>query len=167
MNPFTEDNLVEQTVIKLIKEVWGDGACHINAYTDAEDLRLGRGHRGEVVLEKFLLPALSGINSRLPQDVLMQAVEQLTRDRSHLSLVNANHEIYKILRDGANVQVPKGDGSSDTERVRFIDFENAGNNHFLCVSQFWVVGEMYARRADVVLFVNGIPPPKVSAKKKV
>lgn len=157
MNPFTEDNLVEQTVIQLIKDVWADEACHINAYTDAEDLRLGREHRGEVVLKKFLLPALSKINSRLPQDAIIQAVEQLTRDRSHLSLVKANHEVYKILRDGANVQVPKGDGSSDTEIVRFIDFENAGNNHFLCVSQFWVVGEMYTRRADVVLFVNGIP----------
>ncbi len=157
MNPFSEDNLVEQTVIKLIKELWVDEACHINGYTDAEDARLGREHQGEVVLKKFLLPALKKLNPGLPADVLTQAIEQLTRDRSHLSLVNANQEVYKILRDGASVNVPRADGASDTERVRFFDFNAPQNNHFLCVSQFWVVGDMYTKRPDIVLFVNGIP----------
>src|SRR3989338_4416745 len=157
MNPFTEDNLVEQTVIKLIKELWGDEACHINAYTDAEDAKLERDNRGEVVLKKFLVPALLKLNPDLPADAITQAVEQLTRDRSHLSLVNANHEIYKLLRDGASVNVPRSDGGTDSERARFFDLENSSGNHFLCVSQFWVVGDMYTRRPDVVLFVNGIP----------
>lgn len=157
MNLFNEDNLVEQTVINLIKEVWADDACYINAYTDVEDARLGREHQGEVVLEKFLLPALKKLNPSLPSDAIAQAVEQLTRDRSHLSLVNANQEVYKILYDGATVSVARTDGASDTERVRFFDFAITSNNHFLCVSQFWVVGDMYTRRPDMVLFVNGIP----------
>lgn len=157
MNPFTEDNLVEQTVIKLIKEIWTDEACHINAYTDAEDARLGREHRGEVVLKKFLLLALEKFNPNLPVDAFAQAIDQLIRDRSHLSLVNANHEIYKILRDGVSVNVPRADGASDTERVKFLDFNIPSNNNFLCVSQLWVVGDMYTRRPDMVLFVNGIP----------
>ena len=38
MNPFNEDNLVEKTVIKLIKEIWGNSKCHINAYKDEDDL---------------------------------------------------------------------------------------------------------------------------------
>ncbi len=157
MNLFNEDNLVEQTVIKFVKEVWADDVCHINAYTDAEDARLGREHQGEVVLKKFLLPALKRLNSSLPSDALTQAVEQLIRDRSHLSLVNANQEVYKVLHDGATVSVPRTDGASDTERVRFFDFNIPSNNHFLCVSQLWVVGDMYTKRPDVVLFVNGIP----------
>lgn len=157
MNPFTEDNLVEQTVIKLIKKLWVDDACHINAYTDAEDAKLERDSRGEVVLRKFLVPALEKLNPDLPADAISQAVEQLTRNRAHLSLVNANHEICKLLRDGASVNVSRPDGGQDTERARFFDFENPFGNHFLCVSQFWVVGDMYTRRPDVVLFVNGIP----------
>ena len=52
MNQFSEDNLVEQTVIKLIKEAWDDPTCHINAFTDEEDAKLGRESRGEVVLKK-------------------------------------------------------------------------------------------------------------------
>jgi type I restriction enzyme R subunit len=157
MNPFSEDNLVEQTVIKLIKEVWADSMCHINAYTDEEDSKLGRAHRGEVVLTKYLFPALEKLNPGFPKEALDQAVEQVVRDRSHLSLVNANKEIYLLLRDGASVQVMNRDGEYETETARFFDFANPANNSFLCVSQLWVVGEMHNRRPDVVLFVNGIP----------
>lgn len=157
MNPFSEDKLVEQTVIKLIKEIWGDSACHINGYSEEEDAKLGRENRGEVVLKKYLLPALKKINPQLPEEALIQAIEQLVRDRSQLSLVNANQEIYQLLRDGASVQVMNRDGEYETETALFFDFQNPRNNHFLCVSQLWVVGEMYTRRPDVVLFVNGIP----------
>ncbi|MDA0987203.1 MAG: type I restriction endonuclease [Bacteroidetes bacterium] len=157
MNPFSEDNLVEQTAIKLIKEIWADSACHINAYSDEEDAKLGRAHRGEVVLTKYLLPALKKINPELPDEALEQAVEQLSRNRSQMSLVNANKEIYQILRDGASVQVMNRDGEYETETAKFFDFANPSNNSFLCVSQLWVVGEMHTRRPDVLLFVNGIP----------
>jgi type I restriction enzyme R subunit len=157
MNPFSEDNLVEQTAIKLVKEVWEDSTCHINAYTDEGDAKLGRAHRGEVVLTKYLLPALEKINPELPKEALDQAVEQLTRDRSQMSLIAANKEIYQILRDGASVKVMNRDGEYETETAKFFDFNEPTNNSFLCVSQLWVVGEMHTRRPDVVLFVNGIP----------
>lgn len=157
MNPFSEDNLVEQTVIKLVKELWNDPACHINAYTDEEDAKLGREHRGEVVLKKFSFPVLEKLNVGIPKNSLEQAIGDLMRDRSHMSLVNANKEIYTLLRDGASVQVLNHDGEYETETVRFFDFDIPSNNHFLCVSQLWVTGELHTRRPDVVLFVNGIP----------
>lgn len=157
MNPFNEDNLVEQTVIKLIKKIWNDKNCHINAYKDEDDLKLGRENQGEVVLKKYLLPALQKINPTLSIEALTQAMEAIIRDRSNLSLVKANQEIYKLLRDGVNVNIAKENGDTGIERVRFFDFDNPENNHFLAVSQLWVVGEMYTRRPDVILFVNGIP----------
>ncbi|PIQ68967.1 MAG: DEAD/DEAH box helicase [Candidatus Taylorbacteria bacterium CG11_big_fil_rev_8_21_14_0_20_46_11] len=157
MNPFSEDNLVEQTVIKLIKGIWADSACHINAFKDEDDLKLGRDNQGEVVLKKYLLPALQKLNPTLSADALAQAVDAITRDRSNLSLVKANQEVYKLLLGGVNVQVAQANGEMGDERVRFFDFDTPTENHFLCVSQLWVVGEMYTRRADVVLFVNGIP----------
>lgn len=157
MNQFSEDNLVEKTVIDLVKKVWGDEGCHIDAYTDLEDAKLGRENRSEVVLKKFLYPQLEKLNPGIPKESIDQAVEQILRDRSHLSLVRANQEIYRLLKDGASVKVTKSDGSQETEIVKFFDFDNAENNHFLCVSQFWVVGDRYTRRPDVVLFVNGVP----------
>lgn len=157
MNQFSEDNLVEQTVIKLIKETWDDPDCHINAFTDVEDAKLGRDNQGEVVLKKYLMPALQKINPSPPISALEEAVEQITKNRSNMSFVKANKEIYELLRDGANVIVYTEDGDQNVETVRFFDFENPENNNFLCVSQFWVVGEMYTRRPDLVIFVNGIP----------
>jgi len=157
MNPFTEDSLVEQTVIKLIKKVWADSECHINGFADENDALLGREHRGEVVLKKYLMPALEKLNPDMPKESLDQAVEQIVLDRSQMSLVNANKEIYLLLRDGASVQVMNRDGEYEIETARFFDFQNPANNSFLCVSQLWIVGEVYTRRPDVVLFVNGIP----------
>ncbi|MDO9183714.1 MAG: type I restriction endonuclease, partial [Bacteriovorax sp.] len=151
----------------MIKKIWGDPPaggqalnCHINAFSDENDLLLGREHQGEVVLKKYLLPALQKLNPGLSADALIQAMDAITRDRSNLSLVKANQEIYKLLQGGVNVNVAKENGETGTERVRFFDFSAQGgqsNNHFLIVSQLWVVGEMYTRRPDVVLFVNGIP----------
>jgi len=157
MNQFNEDNLVEKTVIKIIKEIWDDPSCHLDTFTDTEDQKLERENRGEVVLKKYLLPALQKINHTLPVEALQQAMEMITRDRSNLGLTKANQEIYKLLQNGVNVEVTKDNGETDSERVQFFDFEYPENNHFLSVSQFWIVGEMYTRRPDVVIFVNGIP----------
>jgi len=157
MNQFSEDQLVEQTVIKLIKEIWNDKTCHINAYKDEDDLMLGRENQGEVVLEKYFVPAVKKVNPELPFEAITEAFDVITRDRSNLSLVKANQEIYKLLIDGVNVNVVKENGETETQRVKFFDFENPENNHFLAVSQMWIVGEMYTRRPDVILFVNGIP----------
>lgn len=157
MNPFNEDNLVEQTVIRFLKQIWGDEACHINAYTDEVDLSLGRENRSEVVLRNYLLPALEKINPTLPIDALIQAIDAITRDRSNLSLVKANQEVYKLLRDGVYINVAYPNGDTKTERVRYFDFDNANNNSFLAITQLWIVGEMYTRRPDVIVYVNGIP----------
>src|SRR3990167_6434102 len=152
MNPFTENNLIESTVISIIKKLWNDSSCHIDAFTDTEDSKLGRDHRGEVVLKKFLQPEIEKINQDISYYAIEEAINQLTRDRSHLSLVNANHEVYKLLKDGAIVTVPKIDGSIEPETVKFLDFNNPENNHFLCVSQFWVVGDMYKTRSCFCFF---------------
>jgi type I restriction enzyme R subunit len=70
----------------------------------------------------------------------------------------ANREIYQLLRNGVKVHLPDVEGEGEkVETVRLIDWDNHANNDFLLVSQFWVVGEMYKRRADLVGFVNGIP----------
>ena len=48
-------------------------------------------------------------------------------------------------------------GERVKQRLRVFDFEEPENNHFLCVREFWVRGDLYRRRADIVGFVNGLP----------
>ncbi len=41
--------------------------------------------------------------------------------------------------------------------MRLIDWRNSDNNDFFLASEYWVWGDFYRRRADLVGFVNGIP----------
>jgi type I restriction enzyme R subunit len=164
MNRYNENNLVEQTVIKLIQELWGDSTCHINAYSDEDDARLERNNHGEVVLTKYLRPAIEKINTHVDVSAIDEAVNEITRSRAHLSLIAANTEIYALLRDGVSVAVRRSTGEMDTEKVRIFDFENPENNHYLLVSQMWITGPIYTKRPDLIVFVNGIPLINIELK---
>lgn len=118
---------------------------------------LGRETAQDVILGPRCLAALRRLNQDLPEDALRQAVDKLTRDRRILGMENANREVYELLKGGANVKVRLADGSELPEKVRFVDWNDPKGNDFLLVSQLWVTGDLYRRRADLVGFVNGIP----------
>jgi type I site-specific restriction-modification system R (restriction) subunit len=42
------------------------------------------------------------------------------------------------------------------DSLRVFDFEHPDNNHFLCVRELWVRGDLYRRRADIVGFVSAL-----------
>ena len=42
-------------------------------------------------------------------------------------------------------------------RLRLFDFDDPTNNHFLCVRELWVRGDLYRKRTDIIGFVNGLP----------
>ncbi|MFI5093733.1 MAG: type I restriction endonuclease subunit R [Candidatus Acidiferrales bacterium] len=158
MNEYTEDALVEKPAIELFRKLdWKARNCYYETFGPGGDL--GRETSSEVVLVQRLRPALEKLNSGISKEAINLAIEELTRDRSTLSPANANREIYKLLRNGVKVSVRSGedDGEESTEVVRVIDWENPENNDFFLASQFWISGEMYKRRADLVGFVNGLP----------
>ncbi|MEE9443215.1 MAG: type I restriction endonuclease subunit R [candidate division Zixibacteria bacterium] len=154
---YTEDALVEQPAIELLAKL---GWETVNAYHefDSGASTMGRETRAEVILISGLLPALQRLNPEASPEAIGQAIEELTRDRSRLSMAAANREIYHLLKDGVRVPIPDPEGGGETvEVLRLIDFDNPENNDFLLCSQFWVTGEMHTRRADLVGFVNGLP----------
>ena len=86
---------------------------------------LGRETKGEVVLVSRLRAALERLNPALPSEAITAAVDELTRDRSAMSLASANREVYSLLKEGIKVSVPDKDrGGQKTERLRVIDWEN-------------------------------------------
>jgi type I restriction enzyme R subunit len=154
---YTEDALVERPAIALMGEL---GWETVNAYHEFDHgaSTLGRETRAEVILTARLRPALQRLNPEAPPEVICQAIEELTRDRSRMSSVAANREIYHLLKNGVRVPVPDPEGDGETvEVVRVVDWDNPAHNDFLLCSQFWVTGEMHTRRADLVGFVNGLP----------
>ena len=156
MSNFNELGLIELPAIEIFK---GLGYEHLNCYNETfgSGGTLGRDNTGEVVLIQRLRSALSRLNPDTADEAITLAIEELTKDRSILNPANANREIYKLIRNGVKVSIRKEDGSEDVETVKVIDFQNPEENDFFLASQFWVTGEMYKRRADLVGFVNGLP----------
>ena len=162
---YTEDQLVEQPAIGLFAEL-GWQTVSASEETFGPTGTLQRETKGEVVLVSRLRAALERLNSALPSEAIAAAVDELTRDRSAMSLASANREVYLLLKEGIKVSVPdKERGGQKTERLRVMDWENPANNDFLLVSQFSVTGALYTCRPDLVGFVNGLPLLVIELKK--
>ena len=133
---YTEDALVEQPAIALLREL---GWKTVNAYHEFDHgaSPLGRETRAEVILTAHLRPALQRLNSDASPEAIGQAIEELTRDRSRMSAVAANREIYHLLKNGVRVPMPDPDGDGETvEVVRVVDWDAPAHNDFLLCSQF-------------------------------
>jgi len=172
-NRDSEDAL-EQTTLALFRQMgWDTVNCMDEVFggTPASKGKpnLGRETTGEVVLRQRLLAALRKLNPDLSVEALQQAIDILTRDRSALSAVEANREVYRLLKDGVKVTTAPspvqgegwGEGRSRDEShlavVKIIDWTTSANNDFLVASQLWITGPVYKKRTDLIGFVNGLP----------
>ena len=156
-NPYSEDELIEQTAIDLFAET---GWETLNCYSefDRGNSPLGRQTKSEVVLIPRLQAALARLNPDATPEAIAKAIEEITRSRSLMSGVEANREIYVLLKDDVKVTTSNpNDEDENTEVLRVIDWKNPENNDFFAATQFWVTGEMYTKRPDLICFVNGIP----------
>ena len=90
MNTYTEDYLVEQPAIQLMHHElgWEVVNCYEEWSGGVSDL--GREAKREVVLTRRLKPALVRLNPDLPMEAIDGAVEEISRDRSALSGVEAS-----------------------------------------------------------------------------
>jgi type I restriction enzyme R subunit len=157
MDHYTEDSLVEQPAIGIFESLgWHAQNCYHETFGSGGTL--GRADRTEVVLTVRLRQAIARLNPGIPTEAVEQAVEELGRDRSAMTPVNANREVYKLLKGGVKATYRDGDdGDETTVNVRVIDWDKPANNDYFLASQLWVFGGIYTRRADLVGFVNGIP----------
>ncbi|MEZ5555242.1 type I restriction endonuclease subunit R [Haliea sp.] len=153
---YSEDALVEQPAIELFADLGWNTANLYGEWSGTVSSE-GRQTQQDVVLVPRLRVALEKLNPELPADALDKAIEELTRDRSKLLAVNANLEVYRLLKNGVKVEVSEDDGGTAIETVRVIDWSKPEENDFLLTSQFWVRGELHTRRTDLVGFVNGLP----------
>ncbi len=153
---YSEDTLVEQPAIALFESLgWETG--NLYAEWTGSSSSEGRQTQQDVVLEGRLRVALSKLNPDLPRDAINLVVEELARDRSKLLPVNANQEVYRLLKDGVPVSVTDEHGHSTLKVAKVIDWGKVEENDFFLASQFWVKGDYHTRRTDLLGFVNGIP----------
>lgn len=154
----TEETLVQEvTADYLLNELrWDDSVMGLHERLGKEG-DLGRESEQEVVLSRYLGQKLIELNPGLPQVAYQEALRTITEMPASTNIVAANKEKYALHKNGVDVSFLNDKGERVKKRLRLFDFENYESNHFLLVREFWIKGDIYRRRADLVGFVNGIP----------
>jgi type I restriction enzyme R subunit len=115
-----------------------------------------RSSYDQVVLTGRLRQAALRKNPDLPADVVEQAVTRLLRAESQNALAE-NERVHQLLTGGVPVEHRTAAGEIRTALVWLVDWEEAATNDWLVVHQYSVVEAGKNRRADVVVFLNGLP----------
>lgn len=158
MSIFNEDTLVQQTTADYLQDELGwESVYAYNSETFGPEGTLGRGSNREVVLTRYLHKKIKEFNPGFPEDAYDEAVRQIVEYSTSQTTLLTNREKYSLLKDGVQVSFRNDKGELKKERLKVFNFKEPINNHFLCVRELWVQGEIYRRRADIVGFVNGIP----------
>ncbi len=115
-----------------------------------------RAALSEAFLPQQLVNALRHLNPTLPEEAIQEAFRKVTIPQNP-SLIANNRAFHRMLVDGIAVECRRKDGSIGGEVVRLIDFVDPESNDWLAVNQFTVVEGQHNRRADIVIFINGLP----------
>lgn len=154
----TEETLVQEvTADYLLNELqWDESVLGMYEKLGKEG-DLGRVSEQEAVLTRYLGEKLIELNPGLPNVAYQEALRIVCEMPSSTNIVAVNKEKYALHKNGVEVSFHNEKGERVKKRLRLFDFDNYENNHFLLVREFWIKGDIYRRRADLVGFMNGIP----------
>ena len=136
--------------------IWGPDIAPDGRYPERSDW-------AETVLLGRLETALQEINPTLPQQAIDEAIRKIKTIKS-ASLVLDNRTFHRALIECISVEYLTKEGTIRTGSVKVIDFDHIERNAFLAVNQFTVIENKIERRADIVLFVNGLPLSVIELK---
>ncbi len=149
----TEDQL-EQLCLDWFKSVGYDYICGYDIAPDG--ITPERSGYRQIILHDRLVDRLGVINSHIPAATLEQVARQVATPETPI-LIKNNKAFHRYLLEGVKVTFKDKNGEEKTDYVRLIDFDVAGNNQFLVVNQFTILGTKGNRRPDVIVFINGFP----------
>jgi type I restriction enzyme R subunit len=109
-----------------------------------------------VVLLGRLRAALDRLNPNVPAEARDEAVRKVLHPDSP-SLIENNRRFHRMLVDGVDVEYRRPDGTVAGDKVWLVDFNNLERNDWVAVNQFTIVEDRRTRRADVLVFINGLP----------
>lgn len=150
---FTE-SVVEEAALAWLEGIgW---TVHGGAKIAPGELSAERDDYNQVVLGQRLRDALARLNPELPAEAVGHAFRKLTQPEG-AHLLARNRTLHRLLVDGVTVEYRASDGAIRGAQATVIDFDDPDNNDWVAVNQFAVTENKRTRRADVVLFVNGLP----------
>lgn len=151
------EEALELEAMKKVVALGGYESADAFSETFGDDGMFGRKTSEEVVLPSRLKQALIKLNPDLPNEAIDNALYAMCEGKTALSLLKANEHFYKLIKDGVLVTYKDNNGIEKQSTAKIIDWNNPKANDFLVVRQFKISGETYNCRADVIIFVNGLP----------
>ena len=109
----------------------------------------------KVVLEDRFTNFINKKYKHLPETARKE-VASLFINNQGIDLDMRNRDFHLKLSKGIDYAWKDKSGQEHFEHVYAIDFDNPGNNEFMCVNQFPVIGKN-SRRPDMIVFINGFP----------
>ena len=147
----TEDS-IEQDALRLLKETLG---YTVSVGADITGVNKEREHT-DVVLAQRLQNAMARINPNIPASAREEAFKKVLRTDT-FNVSENNEAFHTLLIEGIDVKFSIGEGKTKTDKVWLIDFNNPNKNEFLAVNQFTLREKNTEKRADTVIFINGLP----------
>jgi len=152
MPTFNEKSSVEDYIIRKLTDEKGW------KLVPADELE--RESYDEPLLVKNLVRAIRRINKNFElseSDIGRILVELKHRTAS----LDGCRQILRFLKDGIAIKLEK---SRELRFVKLIDYDNAGSNEFVVSRQVKYENGERKTRADIVLYVNGIPLVMIECK---
>ena len=149
--PFTEASY-EHAIIQLFTETLG------YSYIYGPDI--DRDYHSPLC-EDTLVSSLRRINKALPDEAVSEALCKL-KSFDTGSLLQKNMTFTDYLQNGVPVRYFV-DGEERSALVYLVDYSKPDNNEFVVANQ-WTIVEHSEKRADIILFVNGLPLVVVELK---
>jgi len=118
---------------------------------------------GDVVLRGRLTDAIARLNPTLPDEARVAVLAKVLQAETP-TLIDENRRLHRYLVEGVPIDVRRADGSIGGEQARLLDFDEPAANDWLAANQITVIENKANRRADVVVYVNGLPLGVVELK---
>lgn len=113
------------------------------------------------IMEDQLRYSLETVNPKLPFQVIDEAIYKIKNYEAG-SLVSKNEVFMDYLQNGVSVSY-QDKGQMKSTLVKLVDYDHIDNNSFIVVNQ-WTFKEYETKRADIVVFLNGLPVVLVELK---
>ncbi|MBF2761478.1 MAG: type I restriction endonuclease subunit R [Ectothiorhodospiraceae bacterium AqS1] len=155
------EEMIEQVAISTLESI---GYTRLSSEEAAPDaIGSQRATYQNVMLQGRLRTAVERLNPLIPDDVIDEALQALECQEMP-SLVEENRRVHRMLVNGIDVEYPAEDGTIRGDKVWLIDFAEPENNDWVVTNQFRVVEGKHHRRADIVVFLNGMPVVVIELK---
>lgn len=138
------ESIYEQSIIELFKTL---GYEHVYAP------ELDRDYKSPIYDSEFC-GSIRRINPSLPDEAINAAIKKI-KNFDNAELVQKNELFTDYLQNGVEVSYFLN-GEQRSGLVYLVDYKNFAANSFIIANQ-WTFTENSTRRADIIIFLNGLP----------